>query len=112
MNWWELTVSEILDDPEALEEANLAYINTFCLTPHGKQVFAHLRSLCWGDKFVDKVTTEFAVGALMLVELFGDIRRLCGITDNKAVCDAEAAIALRSDVEVQEQEEPDLLRTD
>jgi len=104
MNWYEIT--ELKRDDEQNKSARIAYYQSLLAGPYGRQMYADmLRRARVLDDLV-KADKGYAIAVLLLDDFMRETRRLCGITDEMPVIEAEQLIAQASKVEVAEPDHP------
>jgi len=83
--WLQMSEQEIEHNAGAKKARQLEYYNTFYGTPEGRNAMADLRRRVYNPGNMEPVAV------LARISLFEEIRELCGIVDNLAVIEAEAA---------------------
>ena len=96
IQWWQLTNTELKVSPEARRAKQAAYKETFYGSESGKDV---LFDLTWEIENA-QVSDSVKLG---LMEFLKTIKRNCGITNERALIDAEADLC--EFVEIKETED-------
>ena len=104
MNWYEIESKQ--RDDEQDKATRIAYYQSLLATPYGRQMYADMLRRARELDALVKVDKGYAIAGLLLDDFMRETRRLCGITNEMPVIEAEQIIAQASKVEVAEPDHP------
>ena len=104
--WERYEIESKQRDDEQDKATRIAYYQSLLATPYGRQVYADMLRRARELDALVKVDKGYAIAVLLLDDFMRETRRLCGITNEMPVIEAEQIIAQASKVEVAEPDHP------